>query len=261
MIIKVDVRENKLIQLLKKLLTEKFTKYDILIKEEQLDIGDIIIIHNDSKLIIERKSINDLASSISDGRYMEQSYRLDKVDIHNHNIMYLIEGDIRKFKDTVRINKKALYSSLLSLNTYKGFSILRTFDLEETANILLYFSEKMIKNEKQKFYFSDLSGNIEKNENENTQEYVDVICNSKKSNITKDNIGIILLSQIPSVSKSIAKSLMNEFKTVRDLINEIEKNNDVLKNCKIKDTNGKERKISKTAIENIKEYLVFNKCL
>ena len=198
MIIKVDVRENKLIQLLKKLLTEKFTKYDILIKEEQLDIGDIIIIHNDSKLIIERKSINDLASSISDGRYMEQSYRLDKVDIHNHNIMYLIEGD---------------------------------------------------------------SGNSEKNENENTQEYVDVICNSKKSNITKDNIGIILLSQIPSVSKSIAKSLMNEYKTLRDLINEIEKNNDVLKNCKIKDTNGKERKISKTAIENIKEYLVFNKCL
>ena len=54
---------------------------------------------------------------------------------------------------------------------------------------------------------------------------------------------------------------MADFKTVRDLINSIEKDNDILKNYKIKDNNGKERKMNKTAIENIKEYLVFNKCL
>ena len=44
-------------------------------------------------LIIERKSLNDLASSIKDGRYAEQSFRLSNIEHHNHNIVYLIEGD------------------------------------------------------------------------------------------------------------------------------------------------------------------------
>ena len=260
MIITLDVRENKLINLMNTLLVEKFSKYNIILKQEQLQLGDIILQHNDCKLVIERKSINDLACSISDGRYLEQSYRLDKTDIHNHNIIYLIEGDIRSFKETSRINKKALYSSLLSLNTYKGFSVIRTFNLEETANMVLYFSEKIIKNEKQSFYYSDISGiNISNDTVE--KDYVDVVCNSKKSNITKENIGIIMLSQIPSVSKAVAKTIMTEFKTIKDLLNAFESDCDILKNYKIKDSNGKERKISKTAIENIKEYLVFNKCL
>ena len=140
--------------------------------------------HNDCKLVIERKTINDLACSINDGRYLEQSYRLDKTDIHNHNIIYLIEGDIRSFKETSRINKKALYSSLLSLNSYKGFSVIRTFNLEETANMVLYFSEKIIKNEKQSFYYSDISGiNISNDTVE--KDYVDVVCNSKNQILQK----------------------------------------------------------------------------
>ena len=126
MLIRIDVRENKLISLLEKQLLEKTTKYSIEIQKEQLAIGDIILEHANSKLIIERKSVNDLAASISDGRYTEQSFRLDKTLEHNHNIIYLIEGDIRQFKDTSRINKKALYSSLISLNSYKGFSVMRT---------------------------------------------------------------------------------------------------------------------------------------
>lgn len=257
MLIRIDVRENKLISLIEKQLLEKTTKYSIKVQKEQLQLGDIILEHNNSKLIIERKSVNDLAASISDGRYVEQSFRLDKTQEHNHNIIYLIEGDIRNFKDTTRINKKALYSSLLSLNSYKGFSIMRTFDLEETANILLFFSEKMIKNEKTQFYFNDISGNT--NIIEDDKQYIDVMCNSKKSNITKENIGEILLAQIPSVSKAIAKRIMGEYKTIRDLISVLEGDPDVLKDIKIKDNNGKERKVNSTAIKNIKEYLVLNK--
>ena len=40
----------------------------------------------EEKLVIERKSINDLLSSIKDGRYAEQSYRLNGLPNHNHNI-------------------------------------------------------------------------------------------------------------------------------------------------------------------------------
>ena len=42
-----------------------------------------------------KKTVNDLLSSIVDGRYKEQSLRLDNYNLHNHNIIYLIEGDMR----------------------------------------------------------------------------------------------------------------------------------------------------------------------
>ena len=35
-----------------------------------------------------------LNSSIKDGRYVEQSHRLTGYNMHNHNIIYLIEGDL-----------------------------------------------------------------------------------------------------------------------------------------------------------------------
>ena len=63
------------------------------IKSERLPLGDIII-HDPAQqkdiVLFERKSLNDLAASIQDGRYKEQSFRLTQTtDFHNHNI-YLI---------------------------------------------------------------------------------------------------------------------------------------------------------------------------
>ena len=58
----------------------------ITITTSNLPIGDIVILndHNEEQLIIERKSISDLAASIKDGRYAEQSFRLNNYKLHNH---------------------------------------------------------------------------------------------------------------------------------------------------------------------------------
>ena len=252
----------------------------ILLEKKQLLLADIILKHKDQTIMIERKTINDLAASIGDGRYNEQSFRLDKCNIHNHNIIYLIEGDIRNFKNTNRITQKALYSSLLSLNIFKGFSVLRTFDLEETANEIIFFCEKMIKNEKNNFYYKETNNNVplnniiqdnnkcnnEESNNEetnneqlNTNTYVDVMKQSKKSNITKENIGEIILCQIPSVSKSISKLILSRYKTIKNLIDEYEKDNTIFDDLKMADAKGKERKVNKTALTNIVTYLIENK--
>ena len=109
-----------------------------------LPIGDVIIksiIKSEleentaietEELIIERKSISDLLSSIKDGRYEEQSYRLNGSNIHNHNIIYLIEGGIlsqsqsssyynNKYsgKTNKENDKFTAYSAIFSLNYYK----------------------------------------------------------------------------------------------------------------------------------------------
>ena len=104
----IDNREKALITKLK----EKNIEFEI----KQLDIGDIQFLDNKNtiKLIFERKTISDLASSILDGRYKEQGFRLDKHSLHNHNIFYIIEGNIQYFKSKYqKITADSLYSSLL----------------------------------------------------------------------------------------------------------------------------------------------------
>ena len=56
-----------------------------------------------------------------------------KNTIHNHNIVYIIEGDFDKFKSYGRIDSRALHSSIFNLMYYKGFSVYRTFNIHETS--------------------------------------------------------------------------------------------------------------------------------
>jgi ERCC4-type nuclease len=132
MFIKVDYREHELLTKINLLISSNPSFKEIQVKTENLDLGDIIISNNDEDLlIIERKSISDLISSIKDGRYEEQSFRLDGLTHHKHNIIYLIEGDINKinkFQDN-NVDKLMVYSAILSLNYYKGFSVLRTLSI------------------------------------------------------------------------------------------------------------------------------------
>ena len=82
----IDSRE---IQLYNILIERDLDKYSIYISKEQLELGDIRIISDNIDFIYERKTMNDLLSSIKDGRYKEQKHRL----LSNHkNINYIIEG-------------------------------------------------------------------------------------------------------------------------------------------------------------------------
>ena len=142
----IDVREpKKIIQQLGILNADK--KYEIEVK--QLEIGDFVIYDekNDKPLvIIERKSLADLESSIKDGRYKEQSFRLAGNELPNHNIYYLIEGNIATYKNKFFIS--TLYSSLISMSYFKGFSILNSLNESGTAEIINNFVKKLLKTHK-----------------------------------------------------------------------------------------------------------------
>ena len=148
MIIKIDTREQELLTNIKKLVLFLPIFKQLKVETENLPLGDIIIADDkEEKLIIERKTVNDLLSSIKDGRYEEQSYRLNGLEHHNHNIIYLIEGDVNKvnrFKEN-QIEKLTSYSAMFSLNYYKGFSVFRTFNLDETALIICNMAYKLEK--------------------------------------------------------------------------------------------------------------------
>ena len=272
--IKIDVREVALIKTITANL-EMISNYkDIKLVQEQLPLGDIII--NDGVkdlLIIERKSLSDLAASIKDGRYEEQSYRLKNLWHHNHNIIYLIEGDFARFnsfKD--RIDKQTLYSALTSINYYKGFSVWRSMSLDETALMVCNMAYKINKEkDKQPFYSNNLlvtnkvvdsdstvesiEAEVGSSVNTSDKDYCSVVKKVKKDNITTENIGEIMLCQIPGISSASALAILLKFKTLPSLIKAIDADITCLNSICTTDANGKSRKISKTAIATIIKFL------
>lgn len=278
MIIKIDTREQELFKKCEATISAVPKFADIKLVSETLPLGDIII--NDGTndcLIIERKTLSDLAASIKDGRYEEQSYRLNGLQHHNHNIVYLVEGDMYRFNAfKERIDKQTLYSAMFSINYFKGFSVMRSNNMEETAMIACNMVYKLVgglKSGKIGFYNNtatnktpddnssgDQNNNADASEKDIVKEatekdYCSVIKKVKKDNITPDNIGEIMLCQIPGISSASALAILAQFKTLPNLIQCLKENEQCLNNICTTDANGKSRKISKTAIATIVKFL------
>ena len=267
MIVKIDIRENSLLEKVKQLVEKTENFKCITIQSEQLPIGDVIINDgNEDLVIIERKSVNDLLSSIKDGRYEEQSYRLNGLNHNNHNIIYLIEGDIHSHANKYNIeNKTTFYSAMFSLNYYKGFSVMRSFTLDETATMVCNMAYKINKNVAKLPYYSNNNNNNNNNNNSDTntleepsneKNYVNVVKKIKKDNITPDNIGELMLCQIPGISSKSALAIMDKYKSISNLIKELELNNETMKDLSYTNEKGQTRKINKTIIENIVKFLM-----
>jgi ERCC4-type nuclease len=164
-----------------------------------------------------------------------------------------------------KINKFTIYSAIFSILYYKGFSILRSLDMDESANIICNMVCKMIRNkEKKEFYVNNLldleqnnfeSGNINKEYISNNKAYCKVVKKIKKENITKENIGEIMLCQIPGISSQTALAILNKFQTISNLILNIQQDENCLNNICTIDSNKKSRKISKNSIEKIINFL------
>lgn len=240
----IDCRESKLIESCKKIL-DKYNYITLITKN--LDLGDIIIQDDDEndKIIIERKTISDLLSSITDGRYNEQSFRLNGIEHENHNIIYLIEGTTKN----LTTQKQMVYSSIFSINYYKGFSVYRSENVDESAYIILNMIYKLNK-EKEKISYYPINKEIVE------KEYVSVIKKKKNNNITKDNFMCIVLCQIPGINEITASVIAKEYKDISNLIKCIKENDNCLDNLSYLTTKNQNRKISKTCILNIKEFMI-----
>lgn len=256
MLLKIDNRERTLINIVNALI--KAYKLDITIHIENLPLGDIIF-YDDNKekdvVIIERKSLSDLASSIKDGRYAEQSLRLSHLDIPNHNIYYLIEGNMEDYSSKyTRVTRATLYSSMFSIQYYKGFSLTRSFDVQETAEIILRYYIKLLRDvSKRPYYNNDLE------KKDSTIEYSQVIKKIKKDNIVPENIGGIILSQIPGISFTISSVVMDTYGSLYNLLTELTKNSKCLDDLQYTTKSGQTRRISHKAIQSIKDYLLYTK--
>ena len=196
-------------------------KDKVVIEKAQLDIGDIHIKFNDITYVYERKTVSDLVSSIKDGRYKEQKHRLLSSEVASIN--YIIEGDsITSHKN---FNNQKLLTSIYLNSTYRDkINVFFTSNIDDTSTFILLLATKII--DKPENFISTP---------DNNQDYIDIckIKTKKCSNIDKDTCYLLQLSQIPTISKEIAKKIKEVYPTMPILIQTLESKSDIKEKIKL----------------------------
>lgn len=275
----IDVRERDLYNECIHVLNTSLNYPHITLVQEQLTLGDIIITNNNEShdVVIERKTFSDLMASIKDNRYKEQSHRL----IHSsgvplHSIFYLLEGGFHQLS-TLK-EQRIVYSAIASLQMFKGFSVFRTISLRESVEWILSLANKMHTNIDKKIvpYFMTSSyldrqqtaqnipscNDAEEASHNNAviinnleaKNYVHMVKKVKKDNICRENIGEIMLSQIPGISSNTAICVLKHFESFTDMVYKINADPTILHGIMI-ETNGKKRRLGKNCIEIINNFL------
>ena len=285
---RIDTRERKLIQIIKPLFESRYRdKYDIHLDICNLDLGDIIITdeQENTLLVIERKTLSDLIASIKDGRYKNQSQRLNALNLENNKIVYLIEGNVM-FPNITSTQRDQILSSCFSLSHVKGFSLFKSTNIQETAEYILRVCYKFLKNDlsseetksKVTENIIDFSENdkinmensiclstdsinpsedmLEKPNEALSCSLVDIKKMKKSKHINSENIHIMILCQVPGISEKTAKTIVEQFKSSYDFISYIRDNREEFSKKTIHwiGQEGKPVKIRKDVAQRLLEY-------
>ena len=279
----IDERETVLYDHMR-IFMQKNPQSFISIVKKVIPLGDIVLEHDDGTVItiIERKTFQDLLASIRDGRYEEQSYRLiHSGGITRHNILYIIEGILNQITNLA--SRSTIFSAMTSLNHFKGFSVYRTASVQETAEYVYYTAIK-IQRELDKhripWYLEHIETTISEKGDYTTDTshcttsasytihtnlpaisgpdvpaYCTVVKKVKKDNVTPENIGEIVLCQIPGISSISAVAIMKKFGTLARLMDEVTKNPACMDDIQTVSSAGT-RKISRAIVQNIRKFLI-----
>lgn len=98
---------------------------------ERLPLGDYLV---DASLLVERKTLADLVSSIKDGRLFTQGCRLAGSPLRT---ALILEGTGKDLA-TSAMSREAIQGALISLSLYLGIAVLRARDSAETARLMLF---------------------------------------------------------------------------------------------------------------------------
>ena len=248
----IDYREHRLVEHFR-------DRSNVTIKK--LDIGDVIFRFKDELVIlIERKTVNDLVSSIMDGRNREQKMRIMNSDIDNSKVLYLIEGDVNNVY-CKKMNSKTVIGSIVNTLIRDNLKVYRTDNIEDTIKFIERIYDKLDKKPENLVRENDTLPTVNIGIN-----YANTIKKKKKANLTTEICSIIQLSQIPGVSTNMSKVIIDEYGSIYNLCKkyaeyETNENNDaicgdILKELIMPISNSKTRKIGPKASVKIYNYLL-----
>ncbi len=184
-----DLREraSQVMSELLKLSTDKIT---LEILQEQLSVGDYQITDD---IVIERKTLADLNASIIDGRIFDQLE--DLLSIKRSAL--IIEGTIDYLDNSKGINKKAIVGLLTKIGVEYRIPIFFTKNQKETALFLYVIAKK------------EQLGNGNK---ENRLRF-------SKTKMSFSERQLFIMESFPDIGPTLAKSLLLEFKSIKNIAN------------------------------------------
>lgn len=218
------------------------------VKYENMDIGDLRIEYNNKLIcIFERKTIEDFAASIKDGRYREQKQRLID-NCSKEKIIYLIEGDLTSNNSSYsfnKVSKDTIYSSIINLYLRDNINMFHSNSVSETIEFILQFYKKI-----------DKQGLDFLNNKSTYQENLLKTKSVKKDNMTPEIVFKSQLCCIAGVSSTSAHTLFEKFNTIQNMITELNKlsaieQKKLISNLTYTTTTNKTRKLGPKLTENL----------
>lgn len=212
----VDYREDALISHMSKVHAQS----------KNLELGDVnICLDGKTHIIIERKTIADLAQSVKDNRYKEQklrllSFRSDCIQTHTVKIVYILEGYYNFSDDFACKNMKnnILMSCIINSMLRDGIFIMFTKNVQDTADFITGVAERFARNP------SDYTS-----QPHNNSDYAACVTSAvktkKRENIDSETCFLMQLSCIPGISTKKAKEIASTLgvNNMLTLINLVEK--------------------------------------
>lgn len=215
-------------------------------ESKNLILGDIVFLEGDNiEFLIERKTLQDLYSSVIDGRYSEQKKRLMDEISDTNRILYLFEGNLN-YVTSNKKKQKCVYGGILNTFYRDKIPIYRTNNLEETGNFILELAHRFLEN-KSPFPI--------KNKESNKPLITKL---KKKNDITSENCFFYQLQQIPKISDIKAQLISEKWNNMSNFVLEIsavENPVEIIENLKLK--SGK--KFGKKNAESLLFFLGINK--
>ena len=232
------------------------------------EVGDIQIYHKDHPtiplIIIERKTIKDLAASIKDGRYKEQIIRLKSVHHHPTRVFFLIEGcQYTPQKYLKRISQlgydNPLYSAFINIMVRDQIGMLESEDMNDTCLVLRKLIEQVEKKYLEIVGQSAVTPHLQTVAEQNFH-YSKTIKSNKRQNVNPQVCLLNILSQIPGVSTNSAAFIIEQYPTMAALVQTYVTMDEslrgkLLKDIVIKSDTGNGRKLGPIISDRIYKYL------
>lgn len=205
--ITIDVREREIIRIF-----DTFT-FTIDVRKKALDMGDILVTLESSELewVFERKTINDLAASIKDGRYREQKARL-LAHYPPHRITYIVEGDVNWSDIDMRITASTFKGFVFNTLYRDGIHVMFVHNAEDTAAFVKAFSDKVASNSSA---FTD-------NAVACSQQNAMMVKSRPRDNVTPDLCWRLMLSQIPGISGKLSTEVVKVWPSMTAFVRDLE---------------------------------------
>ena len=168
------------------LVSRELSKLGVLVKSETLEVGDFVL---SDRVVVERKNVDDFASSIIDGRLFEQAAKLKESCMKP---IIVVEGE--SLKGSGRVRPEAMMGAYASILVDYGIPVVWTREPSETAQLMFAVARREQIQEKRlpRIMTAPKPSTIE-----HQQEFI--------------------VSSLPNIDNTRAKKLLSHFQTVEDV--------------------------------------------